>query len=123
MAEREKIHPGDTLPVTFEMRRRDPTNRNNSEGVPATPVSAYARLLDKGVGTFIEIGGPGELTAPCTIEAQTGATSRDRGGLVSYTLTSEFTTIPGNYTIYITATFADGVILTEDKVFQILEFR
>lgn len=105
------------------MRRRDPENPNNPDGLPVTPVSAYARVFDQGSSEFIELGGVGEDTAPCSIEAATGSTSRDRGGLVSFTVSSEFTQIPGRYTILITTTFGDGIILTEDKQYQIIEIR
>ena len=92
-------------------------------GLPATPLSAHVRLLDRQTGQFIDIGGAGDDTADATITPATGTTWSDKGAIVKYTLPAEFTEESGDFTLLTTAVFADGVILTEDRVFKVLEFR
>lgn len=124
MADIEKIFQGDTLPVSYECRRPDPDDPiRYSGGWPATPVSAYARVRDTLSEVFLEIGGPGVITAPCTIEPATGSSRNDRGALVNFVVSSEFTQVPGTYVLYITAEFSDGAILTEDRKYRVNEFR
>lgn len=121
--ERERIFPGDTLPVTYECRKPNPDDRDDSRGLPATPDSAFVRLFNRQTGEFVDIGGPGDTTAPATITPATGAEPENVGALVSYTVGSEFTQEPGDYALMITSVFPGGAILTEDKIFKINEFR
>jgi hypothetical protein len=123
MAERDRIYPNDTLPVAYETRMPDPDNEHNIDGLPAEPLEAYARLYDRQAGVFLELGGPGEETAPCAIEPKTGTLSPDKGAIVSFVVTSEFTETPGDFTLLITSVFADGAILTEDRIYKVLEVR
>lgn len=123
MSERERIFQGDTLPIVYETRKPNPDDPRDSRGLPVTPSSAVARLFDRQGQTFLPVGGGTVITAACTIEPQTGPEEQDRGALVSYTVPAQFTAVPGDYSLYITATFPDGAVLTEDRQFKILEFR
>lgn len=121
--DKERIFPGDTLPVVYETRKPDEEDKRNTNGLPADATSAFIRLLDRQTGEFIEIGGPNITTTEADIDPATGMTADDRGSLVRYTLPSQFTQTPGDYTLLITGVFPDGSILTEDRVFKVLEFR
>lgn len=111
------------MPIAYECRKPDPNDERNTAGLPATPTEAYVKLLDRQTGEFIEIGGPGEDSVPATIDPATGTEWNDLGAIIRYTLPSEFTTEPGDYTLFTTAVFDNGTILTEDKVFKINEYR
>ena len=91
--------------------------------MPAQPTSAFARLYDRQTGAFVAIGGPGDFEVPATIDPKTGDLATDKGAILRYTLPGTFTQSEGTFTLFITAIFADGAILTEDRPFQILEFR
>jgi hypothetical protein len=118
--EREKIFPGDTLPVSYECRLPDPADNRNTYGLPAEPSDAFARLKDQD-DVFLELGGPGSITGPVEIIPPTGTTSRDTGALLNYTVNEDFTQEPGDYTLYITAIYPNGTVRTEDRRFKILE--
>lgn len=120
---REGIFPGDTLPVAFECRQPDPTDPiHQDRGIPATPDTAFVRVKDQD-DVWLELGGVGVTTVSMTITPATGITARDTGAIISYTLSSTFTQIPGNFTMYITAIFNGDLIRTVDKKFRVLEFR
>lgn len=123
IADKEKIFVGDTFPVAYEMRKPDTVDTRNTLGLPAQPSSAYARLYDRQIGDFLPIGGTGVFQVPVTIEPKTGDLKTDRGAILKYTVPTTFTQNPGTYTLWITAVFADGAILTEDRPFQVLEPR
>jgi hypothetical protein len=123
MATKDRIYPGDTLPVAYECRMPDEDNPNNSNGLPATPTIAVARVFNSTVGEFLEIGGPGVFEDAVAIEAQEGNGQYDKGGVLRYTVDSVFTVDPGDYTLFITATFANGVKLTENRKYKIEEYR
>jgi hypothetical protein len=108
-----RVYTGDTLPVAYECRQPDPDDPTNSEGIPAIPISAKARLLSRSTGTFVELGGTGVTEVDADIE----------GNIVRYTVPSAFTLIPSDYLLYVTVTFADGNKLTEDQKFKVQEFR
>lgn len=118
-----RIFPGDTLPIAYECRRPDVANYRNTIGLPDQPVSATVRILNKQTGEFIDIDGVGVTVAPCTITPKTGTESTDTGAIVRYTVEADLTQTPGDYTLLMTAVFADGAILTEDKRYKVNEFR
>jgi len=120
---REGIFIGDTLPVAYECRRPDPIDPlHYQNGVPATPISATVKVIDQDE-TWLPLGGPGTTEADMEITPATGVTRQDTGAIIKYTLPSSFTVVEGNYTMFITATFDNGVILTEDKKFRVLPYR
>ena len=120
---RINIFPGDTLAIAFECRKPDTLDPlEYQRGQPVTPDSAYVRVKDQD-DVWFELGGVGIEEAPMTIVPQTGNTYSDTGAIIKYTLPAIWTLVPGNYTIFATATFSDGLIRTEDKKFRVLEFR
>ena len=123
MVDKEKIYPGDTMSVAYEMRKPDPNDDRNTAGLPATPTSAFVKLLDRQSGEFVELGGTGVDEVDATIEAATGEAWNDKGAIIRYTLPSAFTQTPGDFTLLVTAVFENGTILTEDKIFKVLEYR
>ena len=123
MAIKQKIMPGDTYPVKFEARKPDPTNIHDSYGLPQTATSASVQLYDATGGAFIEIGGTGITTVFATVTAPTGSTSSDTGSVITYTLPSAFTAVPGDYVLFVTVTLVDGNKKTEDIRFKVNEWR
>lgn len=112
---RDKIFPEDALPVAYECRVID-VDSGNSYGEPAEPIEAYARILDKTTGEFMLLSS--DIYGPVEIVPKTSTT----GAILKYTVTSDFTVVPGDYTIFITAVYADGTITTEDRDFKVLDF-
>lgn len=123
MATKDRIYSGDTLPVAYECRKPNEDDPNDSRGLPVTPISAIARVFNSTLGLFLEIGGVGVDFEPCTIEVQEGLTASDRGGVVRYTVEAVNTMEPGDYTLFITSTFGDGNVLTENRRYKIEEYR
>src|SRR5690349_15546248 len=113
MSDREIIYIEDTLPVEYECRRTDPDDPYNSRGLPAEPASAYARIRSATDAQYLPIGGAGVFTAPATIEPMD--IPNDRGAILRFLVDSEFTLLPGDYRLAVTAVYADGVIDTEVK--------
>lgn len=109
--------------MAYECRQPDEDDPRNTGGLPATPDSAYVRLLNRQTGEFVEIGGVGDDTVPAQIDPATGTTARDKGAIIRYTLPAEFTAQAGDFTLLTTAVFADGAVLTEDRIFKVLEYR
>lgn len=72
---------------------------------------------------MLDLGGPGSVIAPVEVVAKTGDTARDTGALLRFTVSEDFTQEPGDFTLYITAVYGNGVVRTEDKKFKVLEMR
>jgi hypothetical protein len=109
--------------VSFEARKTDPDNQDLSYGLPASVVSATAKMLDSTLGTFIDLGGLGVKEVPCSIVPPTGETVSDTGAIISFLLSPPFTATPGDYVLFIRCIFDNGVILTEDRKVKVNEFR
>jgi len=122
LAIRDKIFPGDTLPVEYELRKPDPAYPNDAHGIPATVLYAFARLMDES-GEYVPLGGGGTIPAAADVTPPTGTTASDTGSIVRFVVTDDFTQTPGRFTLYVTAEFADGSRLTEDRKFTVLEMR
>lgn len=113
---RDKIFPNDSLVLIYECRM-SLVSDTISFGQPVDPVSAFVRILDKETGTFIPLGNNDETELPLAIIPQSG----DQGALLKYTIGSDVTNKVGDYTAYVTAIFADGTRLTEDRDFKVLD--
>jgi hypothetical protein len=120
MAEREKIFPGDTFPVSYECRMPDPDDNRNTYGLPAEPESGFARLKND-QDEFLELGGPGSIIGAVEIVPKTGQTEHDKGALINYTVSEDFTQTPGDYVLYITAVYENGIVRTEDRRYKVLD--
>jgi hypothetical protein len=123
MATKDKIFPSDTYPIKLECRQPDPLNPDDSLGLPITPLSAKATLMDSATGAFLPIGGTGVFQQNASITAATGSTRDHTGGIISYTVAATWTAEPKDLVLFIQATFAGGYVLTENRNIKILEFR
>lgn len=115
---KDRIYPGDSLPLVYECQLATPDGYQ----VPATPLSAFARILNKNTGDFLIIGPvgvSGNPEAAVTITPETAG----RGAILTYIVSDEVTNVAGNYKVFITAVFADGTVLTEDRDIRVMDFR
>ena len=115
---RDRIFIGDVLPIVYECMVAD----NMGTQTPATPLSVYARVFDKANNVFVAIGavGPsGNPEDPVTVTAATAS----RGAILTYILSEEVTLVEGNYAVFITATFLDGTVLTENRNIRVMAYR
>lgn len=110
--QKDHVFTGDSYPMAYECRKPDPDDPYNPKGIPAYPISGYARVVQTDAVTpdFLPIGGPGVFQAPATID----------GNIISYVFPEEFT-LPGTYKIFLTAVFPGGSTLTEDRQLKVLE--
>ena len=126
MATKDRIYQGDTFPVKYECRKPNLEDTRDSRGLPATPISASIRVYDSINSAFLELGGPGVYDVDAEITAATGTDAGDLGAMVTYTLPATFTQVSGDYTLFLTAEFADSptnVILTENRRYKVEEYR
>jgi hypothetical protein len=123
MATKDRIYGGDTLPVAYECRMPNEEAENDSRGLPATPISAIIRIYNTTIGEFLEIGGVGVSYVNATIEPAEGSLPSDRGAVIRYVVPSVLTQEPGDYTLFMTATFSGGIVLTENRKYKVEEFR
>jgi hypothetical protein len=120
---KDKIYPGDTYPVQYQIRKKDPDDLADTQGLPQAVVSGFAQVLDGNTGEFLELGGVDVTTAPVTVVAPTGSGRYDRGATITYRVPAAFTATPGTYTLFITITLSDGSIQTENRKYVVNEFR
>lgn len=122
MATKERVYAGDTFSVVFECRKTDIDNvKRNSNGLPDEPANAYAKVYNTLDEVYLEVGGVGDITAPVTIVPMDLDTNR--GALMKFTVDSEFTIEIGDYTLILTAEFADGAVETKTVKYKVIEQR
>ena len=120
---KDRIYPEDNLVIQYEVRKPDPENPNDAHGLPASVSSAFARILDGLTGIFLDLNGVGVTTDSVTITAASGTTRDDTGAILTYKMRSTITSVPGDYTVLITAIFQDGTRMTESRRVKVLEWR
>jgi hypothetical protein len=98
----------------------DPDDNRNTYGLPAEPESGFARLKND-QDEFLELGGPGSIIGAVEIVPKTGQTEHDKGALINYTVSEDFTQTPGDYVLYITAVYENGIVRTEDRRYKVLD--
>lgn len=116
---KDRIFVGDALAIVYETRfsGEDESDYNST---PATPLTAFARVWSQQLGDFVDIGtAPNLKIGEVDITPATTLT----GAILKYVVDETVTSQEGNYTVYITAEFSDGSILTENKSIRVLEFR
>lgn len=111
------IYVGDSFAVLYEIRQLNPNNKMQPEGVPADPLTAFVRCKNDSSDELFLLTGT-EAEAPMLVELATA----DRGAYISYTLPPTFTDTPGNYELFVTATFADGDVVTQNRRFTVKAF-
>lgn len=111
------IYIGDSFAVLYEVKQLDPDNKLRPEGVPTDPLAAFVQCKNDSSDDLFLLDGT-DAQAPMEIEPSTP----DRGALISYTLPIIFTDTPGNYEMFITATFSDGDVVTMNRRFQVRGF-
>lgn len=120
VSERAKptINPGDTFEVVYEARQFPQAVSMSNDGEPANVESAYIRLTSDSIDGFVPIGGVDEFTLPMNIEPSSGT----RGSLLTVSVPGSFLVQSGNYKLYVTATFLDGIQVTETRRFRVQDF-
>lgn len=108
------IYVGDSFAVLYEVRQLNPNNKMQSEGSPTDPLTAFVRCKNDASDDLFLLTGT-EEEAPMLIEPSTA----DRGAILSYLLPAIFTDTPGNYEMFITATFSDGDVITQNRRFTV----
>ena len=120
---KEKIFIGDTLTKSFEHRIADLTNLSNTRGLSGVVSSAVARIYDVATGAYLPIGGAGVFEQACSITPRTGTTAADIGAIVTYTVSSVWTAVAGDYSLLITYTFENSRVNTMKYRYRTAEKR
>lgn len=116
IAEKQKptLYVGDSFAVIYEVRQFDPANKLRPEGTPTDPLTAFVRCKNDASDDLFLLDGTNEEVA-MLIEPSTS----EYGAFLTYTLPSVFTDTPGNYELFITATFSDGDVVTQNRRFTV----
>lgn len=114
--ERDKIFPEDSIVLIYECRV-SVVSDTFSFGQPVDPTSAFVRIFDKETGGFVPLNDQEDTQVPIPIIPSNG----NQGAILKYTVGSDITQKVGDYTALITAIFADGTRLTEDRDFKVLD--
>ena len=120
---KEKIFVGDTFTKSFEHRKVDLTNLSNTRGLPGIVTTAYAQIYDVTNAVYLPIGGAGVFTAPATITPKTGNLSSDNGAIVTYTVSSAWTALAGDFSLMITYIYENNQVNTLKFRFRVTEKR
>jgi hypothetical protein len=126
MTERETFFINDRPIMVYECRRPSTTAFNDPDGLPAQPTDAEIRIYNTTNGDFVEVDGSDviglgpEGSALYMTEMDE---TEDRGALLYVKLPDEMASVSGNYTVYITTVYADGLRITHDQRVQIAEYR
>ena len=126
MSERETFFIDDRPILVYESRRPSTTNFSDPDGVAAQPTDVEVRIFNGTSGEMVLVDGFD--TIPLGIEGSLlymvpMDEANDQGALIYVTLPPEMTGETGNYTIYITTEYEDGLRITHDQRVQISEYR
>lgn len=126
MSDRETFFPNDIPILIFETRRPDPLRFEDPDGVPAEPTDVEVRFFNGTNGALTMINGSevvylDPLEPLLRLEPMNA--EEDRGALLYVTIPQEVTGTSGNYTLYITTIYGDGLRITQDQRLQIMEYR
>ena len=126
MTDRETFYIDDTPILVYEARRPDIDRSDDFDGVPAQPsdveVKIYSgtdgELLVVDGSTTIPLGPEGSLLFMSAMDED-----EDKGAYIYVRIPEEMSSVTGNYTMYITTEYADGMRITHSQRVQIAEYR
>lgn len=126
MSDRETFFPNDRPILVYEARRPSIDRFDDPDGVPAQPTDLELRIFNGTSGTMVLV--EGSEVVPLGVSGDTlfmtpMDAENDRGALIYIAIPGEVADVPGNYTLYITTEYADGLRLTHDQKLQISEYR
>ena len=125
-ADRETFFPNDIPILIFEARRPPIDRFDDPDGVPAQPLDVETRIFNTTSGEMVEVDGEetihlgpeGSLLYMSAMDEDS-----DRGALIYVTIPVEVTSVAGNYTLFITTTYGDGLRITQDQRVRVSEYR
>lgn len=126
MSDRETFFPNDRPILVYEARRPSIERFDDPDGIPAQPTDVQLRIFDGTSGTMVSVGGTTVITlgvAGTTLFMTSMDEVNDRGALIYVGIPGEVADVPGNYTLYITTTYGDGLRITHDQKVQISEYK
>lgn len=126
MSDRETFFPNDRPILVYEARRPSIDRFDDPDGIPAQPTDVELRIFDGTSGlmvvvnndTVIKLGAVGTTLFMTDMNVD-----EDRGALIYVGIPGEVADVPGNYTLYITTTYGDGLRITHDQKVQISEYK
>lgn len=126
MSDRETFYITDRPILVYEARRPSIEHFDDPDGVAAQPEQVEVRFFNGTDGELVEIDGsdvvllgpPGSLVYMVEMDPD-----HDRGALLYIGIPGEVSDVAGNYTVYITTTYGDGLRITHDQKVQIVEYR
>lgn len=126
MSDRETFFQNDIPIIVYEARRPNPAVFSDPDGVPAQPTDVEARFYSGTDGAFVlvdgsdvvHLGAEGSNLYMVPMDEE-----EDRGALIYVKVPLDVTENNGNYTLYLTTIYADGLRITHDERVQISEYR
>lgn len=126
MADRESFFIDDLPILVFECRRPNPDRMEDPDGVPAEPINAFAKYYSTTDGTLIEVNGSDTIPLGSIGDAlwmEEMDDLLDRGAFLHVHIPDEVTELEGNYTLYLTTVYDDGLKITHDQKITISGYR
>lgn len=123
--DRETFFPGDRPHLVYESRRPSLSRFDDPDGIPAEPTDVVVRVYNGTDGQLVEFdGGVTDLDLLSGyIEMIPMNEDEDIGAILTIIVPPEVADSPGNYTMYISTEFPDGLRVTSDQRIQISEYR
>jgi len=125
MANKETFYIGDNPILLFECRQPDPYRFDDSDGVPANPISAEYRMYNRMNAELYKSPTNQSVfsVADGLITLEAADENSDRGAILTIKLPPGLTDISGGYTLYLTTIYADGVRVTDNYRIDIVEYK
>jgi hypothetical protein len=126
MSDRETFFPNDRPILVFEARRPSIERFDDPDGVAAQPDDVEMKIFDGTSGEMVEVDGSTIIPlgiAGSNLFMTSMDIETDRGALIYVAIPGEVADVPGNYTLYITTTYGDGLRITHDQKVQISEYK
>jgi hypothetical protein len=126
MTDRETFFIDDRPILVYEARRPDIERPDDPDGVPAQPSDVWVKIFNGTSGELLEVDGSD--TIPLGAEGSLLYMSAmdedaDQGALIYVAIPPEMSAVTGNYTLYITTTYGDGLRITHNQRVEIAEYR
>lgn len=123
--DRETFFPGDRPHLVYEARRPSLSRFDDPDGIPAEPIGVVVRIFNGTDGQLVQFaGGITELDLLSGyIEMTPMNEAEDVGAILTIIVPAEVADVPGNYTLYISTEYEDGLLVTTDQRVQISEYR
>src|SRR5690606_32961294 len=112
--------------LVYEARRPSVDRFDDPDGVPAQPSNVELRIFNGTTGEMVEVDGETVInngSVGSYLFMSNMDPDQDRGALIYVSIPGEVADVPGNYTLYITTVYGDGLRITHDQKLQISEYR